>query len=69
MSRGCVTPNVLHNWWETADGDLDLIDGYEELPAEAQEKVKRAFENTHVDDEDWNGVKARPHPLVGDQTD
>lgn len=56
LTRGCVTPAVLHNWWDKADHDLELIDGYEELPAEAQEKVKRALENTHVDDEDWNGV-------------
>lgn len=32
------------------------LDGYEELPKEAQEKVARAFKQGHVDDEDWNGV-------------
>ncbi|KAF2208079.1 hypothetical protein CERZMDRAFT_19825, partial [Cercospora zeae-maydis SCOH1-5] len=52
---GCVTPTVLHNWWETAGEDLDLIDGYDDLPADAQEKVKRSLEQGHVDDEDWNG--------------
>lgn len=35
---------------------MDLIDGYDELPSDAQEKVKRALEQGHVDDEDWNGV-------------
>ncbi|KAM3413550.1 PARP-type zinc finger-containing protein C2A9.07c [Cercospora zeina] len=53
---GCVTPTVLHNWWETAGEDLELIDGYDELPADAQEKVKRSLEQGHVDDEDWNGA-------------
>lgn len=36
--------------------DMELVDGYEELPEAAQEKVKRALEQRHVDDEDWNGV-------------
>lgn len=35
---------------------MDLVDGYDDLPAEFQEKVVRAFEQGHVDDEDWNGV-------------
>lgn len=35
---------------------MDLVDGYEELPKDAQEKVKRALEQEHVDDEEWNGV-------------
>lgn len=38
--------------------DMDLVDGFEELPDEAKEKVKRALEQGHVDDEDWNGVSA-----------
>ena len=57
--RGCVTPEVLHNWHEKAEGDMDLIDGYDELPDDAQEKVKRALEQGHVDDEDWKGVSTR----------
>ena len=31
---------------------MDLIDGYDELPSEAQAKVKRALEQGHVDDDD-----------------
>lgn len=38
------------------EGDLELVDGYEELSEEHQEKVKRALEQGHVDDEDWKGV-------------
>lgn len=36
--------------------DYSLLDGYDELPEELQEKVRRALENGHVDDEDWKGV-------------
>lgn len=61
--RGCVTPAVLHNWNETADGDMEMVDGYEELPAELQEKVKRALEQGHVDDGDWMGVSVPTPPL------
>jgi hypothetical protein len=35
---------------------LELVDGFDTLPEDAQEKVKRALEQGHVDDEDWNGV-------------
>lgn len=34
-----------------------MVDGYDELPEDAQEKVKRALEQGHVDDDDWNGVR------------
>lgn len=50
---------MIHNWAETAEaqgGNMDLVDGYEELPDEVQKKVKRCFAQGHVDDEDWNGV-------------
>lgn len=33
-----------------------MVDGYDELPAEYQEKVKFALENGHVPDDDWKGV-------------
>lgn len=47
---------ILSNWKDTSGGDMDLIDGYDELPADAQEKVERALQQGHVDDEDWKGV-------------
>jgi hypothetical protein len=56
ISRGCVTPSVIHNWWEEAEHDLDRIDGLDEVPEEVQETVKRALQQGHVDDEDWAGV-------------
>jgi hypothetical protein len=35
---------------------MELVDGYDELPADAQEKVQRAFDQGHVDDDDFTGV-------------
>lgn len=37
--------------------DMDLVDGFDTLPADAAETVKRALEQGHVDDDDWNGVR------------
>ena len=51
-----MTPQVLNNWRETSGMDMELVDGFDTLPEWAQEKVKRALEQLHVDDEDWNGV-------------
>ena len=56
LSRGCVTPSVLGNLQQTSAGDLDLVDGYDELPKDFQQKVERALKYGHVDDEDWKGV-------------
>jgi hypothetical protein len=33
-----------------------MVDGYDELTAEGQEKVEFALANRHVPDEDWRGV-------------
>jgi hypothetical protein len=33
-----------------------MVDGFDELPAEYQEKVKYALEHGNVPDEDWKGV-------------
>ncbi|KAL4817961.1 hypothetical protein BDW67DRAFT_158247 [Aspergillus spinulosporus] len=56
---GCVTPKVIANIndivGEGDERDLETLDGYEDLPAELQEKVARALEQGHVDDEDWRG--------------
>ncbi|KAF2445117.1 zf-PARP-domain-containing protein [Karstenula rhodostoma CBS 690.94] len=52
---GCVTPAQVANLVEESGGDTDMVDGYEELPAELQEKVDFALQNGHVPDEDWKG--------------
>lgn len=65
MVRGCVTPVQIANLQsqvgplEDLDLDSDLpsiLDGYDELSVEAQEKVKEALVHGHVADEDWKGV-------------
>jgi hypothetical protein len=48
--------NMIEVVGEGDDRDLDLLDGYEELPQEHQEKLARALDQGHIDDEDWNGV-------------
>ncbi|KAL8862103.1 MAG: hypothetical protein Q9178_001558 [Gyalolechia marmorata] len=52
---GCVTPMQLAGLQDKLEGDVDMLDGYEDLPDDCQEKVKRAIENGHVDDDDWKG--------------
>ncbi|KAJ4337236.1 hypothetical protein N0V95_008392 [Ascochyta clinopodiicola] len=52
---GCVTPKQIVNLIDTSGGDTDMVDGYDELPEEFQEKVSFALENGHIPDEDWNG--------------
>ncbi|KAF2267953.1 zf-PARP-domain-containing protein [Lojkania enalia] len=52
---GCVTPVQIEHWKEDIGGDLDLLDGYDELPEHAQTKVREALEMGHVADEDWKG--------------
>lgn len=45
---------------EDLDLDEDLpriLDGYDEVSPEAQEKIKFALQNGHVADEDWKGVR------------
>jgi hypothetical protein len=39
---------------------MDLMDGYDEMPTEFQDKIKRAIEQGHVDDDDWRGVSLVP---------
>lgn len=51
-----MTPKQIDNLVESSGGDTDMVDGYDELPDEFQEKIKYALENGHVHDEDWNGV-------------
>ncbi|KAI1610464.1 hypothetical protein EDD36DRAFT_326768 [Exophiala viscosa] len=61
---GCVTPGQIANMQSQIgsldDLDLDadlpaILDGYEEISIEAQEKVKFALQHGHVADEDWKG--------------
>lgn len=51
-----MTPQVLKNWADQSEMDMDMVDGYDTLPDELQAKVKRALEQHHVEDDEWNGV-------------
>lgn len=59
--RGCVSPQNISTWRDETDGDMDNVDGYAELPDEMKEKVAKAIEQGHVDDEDWKWVRAALH--------
>ncbi|EYE94285.1 uncharacterized protein EURHEDRAFT_101252 [Aspergillus ruber CBS 135680] len=60
---GCVTPKLIGNLNEAIDEeggdgeekDYTIIDGYEDLSDELQEKIRGALKQGHVDDEDWKG--------------
>lgn len=62
-TRGCVTPKQFVNIRAklTPDGTLDVnkLEGYNELPADFQAKVKEAIEQGHVADADCKGVSSR----------
>ena len=47
---------MIANLNETIEGDLEMLDGYDELNEDFQEKVRKALADGHVADEDWNGV-------------
>lgn len=61
-SRSCITPTVIQNVLKALGGlegieeDLNVIDGYDEVPQEWQEKILTMLREGHVPDEDWKGV-------------
>ncbi|KAI9726178.1 MAG: hypothetical protein M1828_001851 [Chrysothrix sp. TS-e1954] len=59
---GCVTPLQLGNWKDMSSGDMDYVDGYDDLSADNQAKVKRCIEQGHVDDADWKGDLSKNRP-------
>ncbi|KAF7586641.1 hypothetical protein BBP40_008532 [Aspergillus hancockii] len=56
---GCVTPKIISNLVELVgedeEKDYEQIDGFEDLSQESQEKIKKALDQGHVDDEEWKG--------------
>ena len=56
VCRGCVTPKQISNLKDSIEGDPSQLDGYDELPEDVQEKLVRAIEQGHIDDEDWGWV-------------
>lgn len=64
MPRGCVTPEQIKNIKNFIEGDMDLLEGYDEMPQDARDKVDFAIEHGHVPDEDWKGVSAEWVPAT-----
>ena len=62
--RGCVTPKQISGIKEAIEDNLDMFDGYEELPEDLQDKIKLALAEGHIADDDWTGVLSLPsiHP-------
>ncbi|KAB8223749.1 poly polymerase and DNA-ligase Zn-finger region-domain-containing protein [Aspergillus novoparasiticus] len=56
---GCVTPRIIaslnENLGDGDEKDYEQLDGFEDLTPENQEKVKKALEQGHVDDDEWKG--------------
>jgi hypothetical protein len=56
-----VTPLQIKNIQDMVEGldldtDLDVLDGWDEIDEDFQEKIKHALRLGHVADEDWRGV-------------
>ncbi|KAK2738388.1 hypothetical protein FQN57_007065 [Myotisia sp. PD_48] len=56
---GCVTPKqvatIQELVGENGDYDMSLLDGFDELSTENQEKIREATMQGHVADSDWRG--------------
>jgi hypothetical protein len=63
-NRSCVTPKMIQNIQNDTDGDIDMLDGFDELDDEEWKvKIQTAVEQGHVDDADWGGVRT-PHMVA-----
>ena len=62
LCRGCITPVQIDNLlkalggFEAFEEDPNVLDGYDEVDAESQERIRTALKEGHVPDEDWKGV-------------
>ncbi|MCJ1432455.1 hypothetical protein MMC27_001811 [Xylographa pallens] len=50
---GCVTPVQIANLNKEIEGNLEYLDGYEDLNDDDKAKVRQALADGHVSDEDW----------------
>jgi len=48
-----VSPKQIENLQKESEGDMEYVDGFEDMTKEMQEKILRALEQGHVDDADW----------------
>ncbi|CAG8201624.1 unnamed protein product [Penicillium nalgiovense] len=57
---GCFTPKQIVNvkkdlTEDTEDPDFSRLDGFDEMSEELQDKIRKAIEVGHVEDEEWRG--------------
>lgn len=55
--------SIYNSWVENCkprEPYPEMLDGYNDLPPEMQEKILRALKNGHVDDSEWKGVCLTP---------
>ncbi|MCJ1392687.1 hypothetical protein MMC18_005558 [Xylographa bjoerkii] len=50
---GCVTPVQIASLKKDIEGNLDYLDGYEDLNDDDKVKIRQALADGHVADEDW----------------
>ncbi|OSD02708.1 zf-PARP-domain-containing protein [Trametes coccinea BRFM310] len=62
---GCVTPKIINNMKDKL-GEVEELDGFEELEEEDQERVKKAWEEGHVAPEDVPETARKPEGEEGD---
>jgi hypothetical protein len=43
---------------ESEEPDFSHLDGFDELSEELQDKIRKAIEVGHVEDEEWRGVSS-----------
>lgn len=65
---GCVTPTIIKNM-KNSFPDADDLDGFEDLQAEDQERVRTAYEEGKVADEDIPETARKPADENGDEED
>ncbi|OCH87137.1 zf-PARP-domain-containing protein [Obba rivulosa] len=66
---GCVTPKIITNM-KTIHEEAEELDGFENLTAEDQDKVVKAWEDGHVADEDIPDTARKPEAEAnGDDED
>lgn len=60
-----MTPKQVASMQEIVeDNDFSLLDGYDEISAENQEKIREAVAQGHVADSDWKGVGRMSHTFL-----
>jgi len=63
---GCTTPRIITNMKEKFSNPDDL-DGFEDLNDEDKERVRRAWDQGHVDDDDIPPTARKPADAEGDE--